>query len=127
MWKGLLLAGITIFPVHADAACTLKNLQGRYSAIIAAEFGGWQKCSVRVNARGMATGSCVTSTGDIVLTDPIQFSVSPNCFVPGNSASGVFSYRLRVEPHKRGLIGRFIADDGIDFFEGPVVAVKRGK
>ncbi|MGH8565667.1 MAG: hypothetical protein ACREXW_16875 [Gammaproteobacteria bacterium] len=127
MLKGLLFAGITILPVHADAACTLKNLQGRYSAIIAAEFDGWQRCNVRVNANGLATGICLTSTGDTVLTDPIQFSVSPSCFVSGTSASGVFSYSLRMQPHKRGLIGRFRADDGVNLFEGPAVAVKRGK
>lgn len=128
MWKGLLLVGVSILPLQSEAACTPKSLQGRYVAMFAGEFSGfWQRCNVRVNSRGFATGRCEVGTGDIGPMDPIQFSVSPGCFVSGNSESGVFSVFLRVEPHRRGMTGRFTADDGVTFFEGPVVAVKRGK
>lgn len=128
MWKRLLLVVVAMLPVHAEAACTRRALQGRYAVMIAGELSGfWTSCNVRVNASGFATGSCLESTGRIGPLDPIQFSVKRNCFVSGNSASGVFSYSARVQPHKRGLIGRFVFFDGVDFFEGPLVAVKRGR
>ena len=121
------ILGLALLPVPADAACTLKNLQGRYVAMIAGEFSGfWQRCDVSVDSSGLATGNCLVGTGD-TLPLAVQFSVRPNCSVSGISENGVFHFSLKMQPHKRGLIGRFQADDGVNFFEGPVVAVKRGK
>ena len=123
------ILGLALLPVPAESACTLKNLQGRYVAMIAGEFSGfWQRCNLTVDGSGLATGTCLAATGDVGSLDPIQFSVRPNCSVSGNGASGFSSYSLRVEPHKRGLIGRFVFDNGVDdILDGPVVAVKRGK
>jgi hypothetical protein len=96
--------------------------------MFAGELSGfWQKRNVRVDAAGVATGRCLASTGDAGPVDPIRFTVRPNCFVSGNSESGFFRFSLRMEQHKRGLSGRFVFDNGLDFFEGPVVAVKRGR
>ena len=125
MWKSLLFVGASILPLRAESACTGKDV-----SLIAGELSGfWSRCDFRVKASGLATGNCSSpapgATGPI---DPIQFSVSPSCSVSGTSANGVFSYSLRIPPHKRGLIGRFRADDGVNVIdEGPVVAVKRGK
>jgi hypothetical protein len=129
MWKNLLLLGVSMLPLHADAACTQKDLQGRYVSIAAVELSGfWQRCRVRINASGLTTGSCVSSTGEINLpADPLQLSVSPSCSVSGTSESGIFSASLKMQPHKRGLIGRIHYNDGVNVFEGPVVAVKRGR
>jgi hypothetical protein len=123
----ILFAGASILPAQAEE-CTLRTLQGRYEAILAGELSGfWQRCTVRVNARGFATGICLDGSGRVDTADPIQFSVTSNCFVEGWSESGVVTYSLKAERHKRGLTGRFIFYDGLDFFAGPVVAVKRGK
>lgn len=126
MWKRLLLVVVAIVPLPAESACTGADLQGRYVAMLAGELSGfWERCNVSVNASGLATGSCLLSTGSVGPIDPVQLSVSRNCFVSGNSAR--FSISLRFQPHKRGLIGRFVLDNGINVFEGPVVMVKRGK
>ena len=115
--------------MRAESACTLQNLQGRYVPIFAGEFSGfWQRCNVSVNASGLATGGCLESTGNTGPLDPIQFSVRSNYSVSGETASGFCRVSLRAEPRKRGPIGRFVFDNGVDnFLEGPVVAVKRGK
>jgi hypothetical protein len=130
MWKSLLLVGVSILPLRAESACTGKDLQGRYVGLIAGELSGtvfWSRCNFRVKASGRATGSCLSSTGATGPIDPIQFSVSPSCSVSGTHANGTTSYSLRIQPHKRGLIGQFRVDDGVNVVEGPVVAVKRGK
>ncbi len=129
MWKSLLLVGVSILPLRAESACTGKDLQGRYVGLAAGELSGvWFGCNFRVKASGLTTGSCLFSTGATGPLDPIQFSVSRSCSVSGTSVSGISSYSLRMQPHKRGLIGRFRVDDGVnDVIEGPVVAVKRGK
>jgi hypothetical protein len=128
MWKSLLLVGVSILPLRAESACTGKDLQGRYESLIAGELSGfWSKCDFSVNARGLIRGSCLSSTGVTGPIDPVRLSVSPSCSVSGTSANGVFSYSLRIPPHKRGLIGRFRATDGVNVLEGPLVAVKRGK
>jgi hypothetical protein len=132
MWKSLLLVGVSILPLRAESACTGKDLQGRYVGLAAGLAAGelpavWFRCDFRVKASGRATGSCLFSTGATGPLDPIQFSVSPSCSVSGTSVSGISSYSLRMQPHKRGLIGQFRVDDGVNVIEGPVVAVKRGK
>ena len=128
MWKSLLLVGVSILPLRAESACTGKDLQGRYVSLIGGELSGfWSRCDFRVKASGLATGSCSsTAPGATGPIDPIQLSVSPSCSVSGRNSNTSFS--LRIQPHKRGLIGRFRADDGVNVIdEGPVVAVKRGK
>jgi hypothetical protein len=133
MWKSLLLVGVSILPLRAESACTGKDLQGRYVGLVAGlatgelPAGFWFSCNFRVKASGLATGSCLLPTGATVPIDPVRFSVRPNCSVSGTSVSGISSYSLRMQPHKRGLIGRFRVDDGVNVLEGPVVAVKRGK
>jgi hypothetical protein len=130
MWKSLLLVGVSILPLRAESACTGKDLQGRYVILIAGELSGtafWSRCNFRVKASGRATGSCLSSTGATAPIDPIRFSVRPSCSVSGTSANGTASFLLRILPHKRGLIGKFLVNDGVNVIEGPVVAVKRGK
>jgi hypothetical protein len=130
MWKSLLLVGVSILPLRAESACTGKDLQGRYVSLVAGELSGtafWFRCNFRVKASGRATGSCLSFTGATVPIDPIQFSVSPSCSVSGTNADGTASYSLRMQPHKRGLIGQFRVDDGVNVIEVLVVAVKRGK
>jgi len=128
MWKSLLLVGVSILPLRAESACTGKDLQGRYVSLIASEVSGvWARCDFRVNASGLTTGSCLSPTGATAPLDPYKLSVSPSCSVSGTNASGISSVSLKMQPHKRGLIGRFRADDGVNVDEGPVVAVKRGK
>lgn len=119
---------LALLPAPAESACTLKNLQGRYVAMIAGEFSGlWQRCNLRLDSNGRATGSCLDGTGAVFPADPVQFSLTGNCRLSGQSDNGFNNFFLRVEKHKRGATGRFEFDNGIDFFEGPVVAVKRGK
>lgn len=82
---------------------------------------------MRVSAEGVATGSCLGPTGAIGPFGPIRFFVKPNCAVTAQSASGAYSYSAKIPSHKRGLIGRFIFDYEGYRYQGPMVAVKRGK
>lgn len=121
------IAALMLAP-DAGAICTADDFRGRYVAMIASERSGfWERCNVRVSAEGLGTGSCLVATGEHEPVDPIRFFVHTNCAVSGTSASGVYRYSLKIQPHKRGLIGRFSADDGTSLFAGPVVAVRRGK
>ncbi len=128
LMRVFLVASSILLPLHVDAACTFGNLQGRYVAMFAGEFSGlWQRCNLKLDSNGRATGSCLDGTGAIFQADPVQFSITGNCRLSGRSDNGFNSFFLRLEKHKRGATGRFEFDDGNDFFEGPVVAVKRGK
>jgi hypothetical protein len=113
-------------PMAAQAECTPSNLKGRWIAMIAGEHSGlWQRCNLGITSTGRATGSCLLSNGGVAATDPIQFQVNGDCSVRGESKSGFYSYSLRIQPGKRGAIGRFVYDDGDNFFSGPLVAAKR--
>lgn len=128
MWKNLFLMVVSLLPLRAESACTGKDLQGRYVTMAAFESSGsWRRCTTRINAAGIAVGSCIASAADIVPTSPVQLSISPSCLVSGTSQDGVFSFSLRMQRHKRGMVGRIRSDDGENVLEGPLVAVKLGK
>jgi hypothetical protein len=68
----------------------------------------------------------VLPNGAVVPTDPIQFHVNGNCSFTGESQSGASTFSGRIQAGKRGVIGRFVYDDGQNFFEGPILAVRAG-
>jgi hypothetical protein len=117
----------SVLPLAAQAECTSSNLQGRWTAVIVGEHSGlWQRCNLKIDSTGRATGSCLLSNGGVAATDPIQFQVSGDCSFRGESQSGLYTYSGQIQTGKRGAIGRFVYDDGDNFFSGPLVAAKRG-
>lgn len=117
----------SFLPIAAQAECTGANLQGSWVAMIAGEHSGlWQRCNLRITSSGRATGSCLLSDGSFAATDPIQFRVNGDCSVTSESRTGFYTYSLRIQAGRRGAIGRFVYDDGDNFFSGPLVAAKRG-
>ncbi len=89
LWKRVLLVTALMLPLHVDAACTFGSLKGSCVAMFAGEFTGiLQRCNLKLDGNGRATGSCLDGTGAVFQADPVQFSTTGNCRLSGRSDNG---------------------------------------